>query len=165
MSFYPLGALDGRFWRMLSVRWQRDPLSSGSHLTGGRWNPKDARALYLSSDHSTAVMEYHRDLIRPGTLAAYDVSAERIADLTDPLNTERAGIGPDVLLCDWQTIFAIDRDRPPSWDLAERLIADGAQGVLVPSVQRHGGTNLVLWRWNEDGGARVRLIDPDGDLG
>lgn len=165
MSFYPLGALEGRFWRMLSVRWQREPLGSGSHLTGGRWNPKGQPALYLSSDHATAILEFHQAFVRPGTLATYDVRAAKIADLTDPLHLKREKIGPDVLLCDWQTIFAIKRGRPPSWDLAERLIAAGAQGALVPSAQHHGGINLVLWRWAENKGAEVRLIDPDGDLG
>lgn len=165
MSFYPLGALEGRFWRMLSVRWQREPLGSGSHLTGGRWNPKGQRALYLSSDHSTAILEFHRAFVRPGTLATYDVRAGKVADLTDPLGLRRAGIGDDVLLCDWQTTFAIERRRPPSWDLADRLIAAGAQGALVPSAQHRGGVNLVLWRWAEKGGAEIAPIDPDGDLG
>ena len=150
---------------MLSVRWQREPLASGSHLTGGRWNPRGIPALYLASDHSTAIIEYHRALIRPGTLATYDVRADAIADLTDPLALKRGAIDTEVLLCDWQTIVAIERGRPPSWDLAEMLIATGAQGALVPSAQHRGGVNLVLWRWGEEGGARVRLIDPDGDLG
>ncbi|MDQ8756983.1 RES domain-containing protein [Sphingosinicella sp. LHD-64] len=164
MSFYPLGALEGRFWRMLSVRWQREPLGSGSRLTGGRWNAKGSRALYLASDHSAAILEFHRAFVRPGTLATYEVKAGKIADLTDSLSLRRAAIGNEVLMCDWQTIFAIERRRPPSWDLAERLIAAGAQGALVPSAQHQGGVNFVLWRWTEKGDAEIRLIDPDGDL-
>ena len=39
MPHQPLLPLTGRFWRMLGVRWQRRPYDSGSHLTGGRWNP------------------------------------------------------------------------------------------------------------------------------
>lgn len=165
MNPYPLIPLKRRAWRTLSVRWQREPLASGSHQTGGRWNAVGTRALYLSCDHSTAIMEYYRSLVRPGTLAAYEVEAAAIADLTDKEALRRAGIDSSVLDCDWQTIHAIDGKTPPSWALAEALIRQGAEGALVPSVQHVGGTNLVLWRWGESGGARVRLIDPEGDLG
>ena len=66
-----LAPLQGRYWRMLGVRWQRRPLESGSHRTGGRWNPMGMPALYLSADYVTAIVEMHQELVRPGTLAAY----------------------------------------------------------------------------------------------
>ena len=53
------------------------------------------------------------------------------------------------------------------------MIAAGAQGALVPSVQNRGGTCLVLWRWHDaaagsegsakEGGA-LTLLDPDDSL-
>src|SRR5687767_13613719 len=113
----PLQALDARFWRMLSIRWQRQPLGSGSHLTGGRWNAVGVKALYLADDHSTAIAEYYRSLVRPGTLAAYDVRAPAIIDLTRADVRETIGLDAAILNCDWETIYAIDHGIPPSWTL------------------------------------------------
>lgn len=106
--------VDGRFWRMLSVRWQREPLSgAGAATIGGRWNRPGQPALYLSADHSTAIAEFHQQLIRPGTLTAYDVQSAAIVDLTDAAIRESHGIGETDLLADWRKIVAIDRAVPP----------------------------------------------------
>jgi RES domain-containing protein len=155
---YPLQPLTGRYWRMLGVRWQRRPLESGSHLTGGRWNPPGQPALYLSADYNTAIREMHQDLIRPGTLAAYDVSATRIADL---LSLDAA-----VTHCLWRQLYKVEGRVPPTWPLVEQLVAAGAEGALVPSVAHRGGVNLVLWRWSAAGeGAALTVLDPEAVLG
>lgn len=64
--------------------------------------------------------------------------------------------------------MAMRSATPPTWSLAERLIAAGADGAIVPSFQRRSGTNIVLWRWHEAGaegeGAAIDVIDPEGDL-
>jgi RES domain-containing protein len=156
----PLRPLAGRYWRMLGVRWQHRPFDSGAHLTGGRWNAAGVRALYLSADYNTAIAEMHQDLIRPGTLVAYDVAARAVADLSEG--------DPAILTCRWRQIYKVEGGVPPSWALADRLIAAGAEGALVPSVQHRGGTNLVLWRWHEAGrageGAALTLLDPEAAL-
>lgn len=164
MSDTPLKPLTGRFWRMLGIRWQHRPHDSGSHLAGGRWNPPGTRALYLSADYNTAIQEMYQDLVRPGTLVAFDVAADAIADLTR--------IDPAITHCLWRDLHMIRRETPPSWTLATALIAQGAQGALVPSVQHRGGRNLVLWRWHAaraaDGageGAALTLLDPEALLG
>lgn len=159
--------VDARFWRLLSIRWQRQPLSGdGAKQTGGRWNRPGLPALYLAADHATAIAEFHQQLVRPGTLAGYDVRSAAIADFTDEAQLEIVGIDAQVLHCRWRTIFAVEGKIPPTWPLADRLIEAGAHGALVPSAQNPGGTNLVLWRWSDGAGegARVRLVDPEGDL-
>lgn len=160
MTTYSLRPLTGRYWRMLGIRWQRRPFDSGSHITGGRWNAVGTPALYIAADYGTAIQEMYQDLIRPGTLVAFDLEATAIADLRDA--------DPAVLECAWRRIFKGENGIPPSWPLAQALIADGAQGALVPSVQRRGGTNLVLWRWHdargEGEGARLTLLDPEAML-
>lgn len=152
--------LAGRFWRMLGVRWQRRPFDSGAHLTGGRWNPPGMAALYLSADHATAIAEMHQDLVRPGTLVAFDIRADAIADLR--------GGDPAVLGCAWRRLFQLDHCVPPTWTLAETLRDAGADGALVPSVQQAGGSNLVLWRWHDartaGPGAALTLLDPEAVL-
>lgn len=155
-----LAPLTGRFWRMLGIRWQHRPLESGSHLTGGRWNRVGTPALYLSADYGTAIEELHQDIIRPGTLVAFDVEARAVADLTQADGA--------VTTCLWRDIYGVRREVPPSWSLAQDLIAAGADGALVPSVQNPGGRNLVLWRWHAAAapgeGAALTLLDPEAAL-
>ena len=154
---------------MLAVAWQRTPYESGSHISGQRFNPRGVRAFYLGRDSTIAIAEFYRALVRPGTLVAYAIRSDRIVDLTNPATRAALDIGLDDLGCPWWQIVSIDKEWPPSWTIAERLIDGGADGALVPSFQRPDGVNLVLWRWtrDEDGGegARVTLIDPHGELG
>lgn len=160
-------AVDARFWRLLSIRWQEQPLSGeGASRTGGRWNRRGSPALYLAADHATAIAEFHQQLVRPGTLAGYDVQSSAVADLTDEAALDDLGVDRKALLCGWRTIFAVNGGTPPTWPLADRMIDAGAHGALVPSAQNPGGANLVLWRWSDrkGEGARVRLADPEGDL-
>lgn len=161
---------DARCWRMLSVRWQTEPLSGlGSAKMGGRWNRVGQAALYLSCDHSTAIAEFHQNLVRPGTLVAYDIKSNAIANLTDPdffweyLDTSDAA---ETLYCEWRKIWRVENRVPPTWPLVDALRTAGAAGALVPSAQQRGGVNLVLWNWSDEAGrdAHVRFIDPDAEL-
>ena len=160
MTDHRLAPLTGRFWRMLGIRWQHRPFESGSHRTGGRWNPVGTPALYLSADYNTAIAEMHQDIVRPGTLVAFDVEADAVADLT--------GADPAIAGCLWRDLHAVQRVTPPAWTLALELIAAGAAGAVVPSAQLRGGRNLVLWRWHEAGqegsGAALTLLDPEAVL-
>jgi RES domain-containing protein len=157
-------SVQARLWRMLAPRWSHAPLSgAGAARAGGRWNERGQPALYLSLDHSTAIAEYQQDLPRPGTLTAYDVAATSILDLTDAKILRDLVIEAEVLKAAWKRVRDVEAGRPVSWDLAAAAKAAGHQGVLVPSVQAVG-KNLVLWSWNDEGGAKVVLVDPIGDL-
>jgi RES domain-containing protein len=166
-----LTQFEGRCWRMLGVRWQREPLSgAGAAKTGGRWNRPDQNALYLSCDHSTAIAEYHQMLVRPGMLVAYDIRSEAIADLTKA-DFWKGGLAgrydPSVSYCNWRSFWKIENQSPPTWQIVEDLIKMGAHGALVPSAQNKGGVNLVLWAWSDDPGVDgtcVRVVDPAFDL-
>jgi RES domain-containing protein len=163
----PMLNIEARFWRMLDVKWQKEPLSgAGAARAGGRWNRPGEPALYLGQDHSAAIAEFHQDVLRPGTLAAYDVRSNAIVDLTDPATRQTLEIEASDLDCLWKTLWGVLGQVPPTWEIAKRLCADGAHGALVPSIQQRGATNLVLWKWSEDGqeGATINLIDPDRAL-
>lgn len=149
-------------WRIVPIRWQAEPVSGeGARLRGGRWNRKGQAALYLATDPATAVAEFYQGLPKPGTLVPFELKAERIADLTGPDATVR-----NALDADWKALSGIAGDEPPSWTLTADLIAAGAEGVLVPSTQNPGDTNLVLWRWQQGNGpdAALTLLDPDSAL-
>lgn len=166
---YPIRPLRCPLWRMLSIRYQREPFSGeGARLHGGRWNQPGVAALYLGTDHATAISEFYQGLAKPGTLAPYRLDAVAIADLTDGQGGARDDHVAQATAAPWKRIAEVEGGVPPSWALADTLIADGAQGALVPSAQHPGGTALVLWRWHRAGGegegARLELLDPDGAL-
>jgi RES domain-containing protein len=122
-------------------------------------------ALYMSADLATAVAEYEQELgIRPGTFCAYDVNVAGILDLCDNSALAACSIDPAVRFAPWKSMLLVDKGRPPGWDIAERLIAAGAAGILVPSVRLAGGVNLVLWRWNDGADRTVNPLDPQRDL-
>lgn len=125
-------------------------------------------ALYLATDHVTAVAEFYRGLPKPGTLLPFQVSASAIVDLTDDRGGPADHAVAEAMNAEWKTMALLDGEVPPSWALVQPIIAAGAQGALVPSVQNRGGTNLVLWRWqgaDSDGKeARLTLLDPEAAL-
>ncbi len=151
---------------MLTPRWAHQPLSGdGAARHGGRWNAKGTPALYLSAELTTAVAEYEQDIgIRPGTFCAYDVNVKGVLDLTSGEVVASRGIDPAERFVPWKTILLVERRVPPGWLIAERLSGMGANGVLVPSVRPTGGTNLVLWRWNDAPERTVVALDPQTDL-
>lgn len=166
---YPLRAWHGPLWRMLAIRYQRDPWSGeGARLYGGRWNPVDVPALYLGTDHATAIAEYYQGLAKPGTLAPYRLAASAIADLTDGQGRPADAVIAAAMAAPWKRIAEIEHATPPGWTLAASLIEQGAEGALVPSAQNPSGTALVLWRWCRSGergeGAELTLLDPDNVL-
>lgn len=154
----------GRFWRIVSPRWISDPLSgAGAARHGGRWNRPGQPALYLSVEVETAFAEYQQEIgTRPGTFIAYDVTGALVHDLTDAATRDDMGVSEASMLNPWKQIAFAEGADPPTWRHADRL-STSADGVLVPSIMRAGGVNLVLWRWN-DGPVQVSFHDPKGDL-
>jgi RES domain-containing protein len=99
---------------------------------------------------------------KPGMLAAYTVDIADMIDLTDPNTLSSLGIDNKTFECPWKILRA--RGAPiPTWDLAERLIADGVAGARVPSFAAAGGINVVLWNWQTPPNV-ANVSDPDGDL-
>lgn len=132
---------------------------------GGRFNQPGMVALYLSEDYITAISEYEQELgIRPGTLCAYDVDLQGIVDLTDPQTQAKCQVTISTLKSAWKELWWVEKQRPPTWDLANHLFSDGYAGIRVPSVQHFSGVNLVLWRWNDQPDRQITVLDPRGDL-
>lgn len=153
-------------WRIHAPKWAFAPLSGeGAARTGGRLNRPGLAALYLAFDHGTAVQEYEQDLgWRPGTLCAYRVSG-RFADLREPQVLAALGFTMRDLRCPWkQLAFSDPTQEPPSWRIADLLLQHRVTGAIFPSQANSLGTNLVLWRWNLRGAAKVEVIDPLMDL-
>ena len=117
---------------MLAPKWAHEPLSGAGAARGGRYNEPGMPALYMSERFETAIAEYEQELgIRPGN----EVDLAGIVDLCDPELRAGADIGEEELRCPWKQIALIDRERPPTSDIARRQYEQGAAGARVPSVQ------------------------------
>ena len=155
------------FHRYLTPKWAFLPSSgAGAAIDGGRFNRPGVEALYLSRAPQTALEEYRQgaSITPPGALAAYAVTLADVADLS-------LGFDPDVWEdawrewdCPWREIARIRKRIPPSWLLADRLVAIGLNGLLFPSLRHAGGTNLVIFPANLATGDEVTVQDPDRRL-
>ena len=154
----------------LPARALADPLSGkGTVLYGGRLNRKGVPAFYTSVSLAGAIREVGRAgfPIQPVLLCAYEVDCSPILDATRPEPMAQEGVRAEELdPPDWRR----DRDRgriPACWAVADRLIARGYAGMLVPAFFRGAGPddrNLVLWTWGDSLPSRIQLIDAEGRL-
>lgn len=129
-------------------------------LHGGRFNPPGQSAFYSALDPHTAYAEYTQNLFdRPGLLCAFDVRGARVLDLRAPETLAALQLQEEDLGARW---FGLS--STPTQSLAARLLAEGLDGLLYPSLQHQTGTNLVLWRWNQGrASVRVKLVDRLGE--
>jgi RES domain-containing protein len=121
-------------------------------------------ALYLALSPTVALAEYNQGFPhrpQPVTLCAYEVNCTDIIDLTNVDEQSRLHASHDVLACPWEMLLAL-KQTPPTWQLAERLIAGGTAGIIAPSYARNApdlGKNLVLWQWSDMPPHQILLID------
>jgi RES domain-containing protein len=162
--------LQATCFRAHHPKWSFKPLSGdGAAVHGGRFNPKGMPALYLALSIETAIREASREYafkIEPCTLCCYEVDCADIADLRTDARCAEYGVAPTELSSAWHSA-ALERKEPASWRLAQRLIARGIAGILVPSFApgaTRSDQNLVLWDWSERPPHQVRVFDPSGRL-
>jgi RES domain-containing protein len=162
--------LEGLVYRAHNPRWAFAPESgAGAALYGGRFNRVGVPALYTSLRLETAWLEAQQGFAfkaQPMTISAYRVDCEDIVDLTDPATLDANGIRTTDLACAWEDIA--DRGRsPPTWVLADRLIAAGSAGIVIRSFAAGASTgdvNVVFWRWSDTPPHQVSVVDHEGRL-
>ena len=162
--------LTGFVYRAHNPRWAFAPEAGlGAASTGGRFNPVGLPALYTARRFETAWLEAQQAFpfkAQPMTLCAYAVDCEDVLDLTNAATLTAHGITAVDLACPWKDL-STRGINPPSWTIAERLIAAGTAGVIVPS-HASGATaadiNVVFWDWTPDPPRQVRVIDDEARL-
>jgi len=158
---------DAVFHRYLTPKWAYLPTSgAGAAGDGGRFNRSGVEALYLSRSPQTALEEYRQgaSIVPPATLAAYRVTLDEVADLSEGYDPAVWDVAWADWNCAWRRIARIEKKVPPSWRLADDLISQGFRGLLFPSTRHPGGVNLVVFNANLSPVDRVEVHDPDGRL-
>lgn len=159
----------GKLYRALNPIYAREPLSGrGAQLYGGRFNPKGVPALYTALSIVTAIKEANQaGSLQPTTLVSYEADIRNVFDTRDVGALARFEMNSEALADDGWRDRMIAEGRAPTQKLAEALISEGFQGLLVRSFAK-GATaddlNLVLWRWGSTGSAKLTLIDEEGRL-
>lgn len=161
----------GYAYRAHKPLWAWDnPLSgAGARRRGGRFNRPGTPAFYTALSPFGAVRETSQPLfpLQPVLLCSYDVDAEPVFDVMDAsAPAEIQMTVPDLSAPGWERQM-LDGGIPASQGLAERLIARGYVGMLVPNFARSAqpdDRNLVLWQWGDSLPSRVRLVDDEGRL-
>ena len=85
-----------------------------------------------------------------------DVEADNIFDLRDGDALAKAGVDVADAVASWQDVVKAG-GIPRSWKVRDRLLKLGANGLIDPSRKRPGLWHLVLFRWNDAGGPRVKV--------
>ncbi len=157
-------------YRAHDPAWAWQPLSGdGAAAKGGRFNPVGVPALYLALTVEGMFLETSHGFAHrfdPLTVCSYDVDVDDLVDLRTETARDAAQVSFAHMACGWAMDLS-SGNKPSSWDVAERLITDGAAGILVPSFARgarQNMINLVLWRWGPRRPHRVTVYDPSSRL-
>lgn len=161
----PLTRFEGLVYRAHHPGWAFEPESGeGASVRGGRFNQPGIQCLYTCLRFETAWLEAQQAFAfrtQPMTLCSYRVDCEGILDLTTEAHRAAAGVSLELLKSPWE-ILAADRKAVPTWELTDRLIADGCAGIIVPSFascSTERDVNLVLWRWSRIKPHKITVVD------
>ncbi len=147
-------------FRAHTPQWASRPTSgAGAAIRGGRFNREGVEEV-------TALREYQQTspFLPPCTMCSY---TSALRDLVD-LRQLHHGAPWDELWHDWREDWRHLRFElhiePPTWVLADMVLAHGYTGILFPSPAHGGGTNVVVYSDRLKDGNSVTVNDPDGQL-
>lgn len=154
-------------YRMHMPKWAAMPASgAGAAAHGGRANRPGTFALYLALEPVTAIREYQQasTLLPPGTLVSYTVQLSKVVDFRGGYSGSTWPELWEEFACDWRALWFDRSVEPPSWVLADEVIAAGAKGILFASTVAPGGVNLVIYTDLLGAQDRLEVHDPAGAL-
>ena len=160
----------GLAYRAHDPRWSFKPLSGdGAAIHGGRFNPKGTPALYVALDPMTAIKEAAQGFahkFEPCVLCTYEIDCEDVVDLRGESSGRTAGIDEEEMACPGSLTPRRDASRRPGAS-RDRLIADGAAGLIAPSFAHRGGCRRRQSRvvgLGRRAPHKVAVFDPSGRL-
>jgi RES domain-containing protein len=156
-SLAPFVQVTGTFFRAVADWPKVDPIAGS--IAEGRYSRADQKTLYVSSSAEgvLAAMEDH-PLPDGETRSIWSlfVDAGRIADLRDDAVFQAIGMRREDALRPWRDRLAQGLE-PSSWAVRSGLEQMGAEGLIDPSRKAPGLWHLVLFRWNGENAAKVRV--------
>jgi RES domain-containing protein len=137
-----------------------------ANSSGARWNPRGVEAIYASCEKETALAEAEYQIsvqpLRPRakrTLYHLHVRLRNVVDLRSRDVLEKLGLSQDQLL---------GTDHVDCQRIGGAVEWMGYEGLLVPSIRRDNGTNLVIYPTKQSPESEFEIIEADviwaGDL-
>jgi RES domain-containing protein len=128
-------AFGGEAFRHMAARWDNPLSGEGARIHGGRFNPPDSfPVLYLCTTRPCAVAELHHlgnrltiglEGLLPRALYRYQISLDRVLDLTSAKTLEHLGI---------TAAEVIGSDLKVPQQIGECAHATGSQAIRSPSA-------------------------------
>ncbi len=126
---------------------------------------------YTSLEPETAFAEYQQAMAdpRPAVIVAARITLTSAVDFTGGYSTAWSSDWQDALN-DWRLAVAVARasGAPPDtagWRCGDSVVASGNAGLLAPSLQNPGGTNLIIYPGHLQFGVdKVVDLDPLSDI-
>ncbi len=144
----PFIRFNGLVYRAHHPAWAFDPESGeGAKIHGGRFNRAGIACFYAALNLETAWLEAQQGFAfkaQPLTICSYRAELSDVLDLTNPDVREAADVTLTQLGCAWEQLSG-DRKPVPTWELANRLIASGCAGVIVPGFARALPPTIGTW--------------------
>ena len=160
MSAFPLLRVAGRFYRAIRADRVDHVLSPPAPDSAGRYHRHGEPALYLTAlpEWATiAVSKYIREDGLPRVIVPLDLDGADPLDQRDDAARMAAGIDREASGVDWRKALKAG-EEPPSWHAADAARATGAAGIIDVSRHIPGGWHVTLFRWNEPGAPRVKIV-------
>jgi len=171
-------AIDGYYYRTVSYRYSRSPLSTkGAELTGGRYNfrPQAGTSfpcLYCAERDLTASTEKFYNLktqnapLPPHTVVCLHVKLQNVLDLSTSDKCQLVGIDWEELNRAWE--YHQDILQIPSYTqrIGASAYTEGAiEGILFTSTKVADTLNLAIFTQRLLPQSSLTLYDPNNELG
>ena len=155
------------WYRVIVPSYAHKPRSGmGAAWQGGRFNRPGQEAFYLSADEVTALAEYRQDnpWLRPGIICAFFLGDLRVADISEGFEPATWPVLWADFGVDWRAEWFGSASEPPTWYMADDVVAANLDGIMFPSQAQPGGTNLVIYRSSLRPLSELDVYDPDQTL-
>ena len=147
-----------RLWRILFAHRPGDPLSPAAHPEG-RFHHSGQPALYASPSLAAAhvsIDSYYRSDDPPRVTVPLRLAQARLADLRSPAAARNLGVDFAATIADWRAERA-DGRPVLTWPVGDRIRQSGMDGMLYTSRKAPPHWHVVLFSWNDGGGARLSV--------
>ena len=148
--------LDDLYYRMKFVA-EADDLLGPARAPEGRFHAPGQKALYLSSTPGgclIASQAYFRNGDGPRATYPIHVASDAILDLRDSAATAFFEVDVSQRPINWRA-YRANGERPPTWDISDRVRHLGLHGMLYRSRTQPELTHLTLFAWNVPGAATL----------
>jgi RES domain-containing protein len=163
--------IGGSFFRTIPLDRIDHVLDPPAPTSAGRYHRHGQPALYMSPSLDwarAAVSGYMREDMKPRFVVPLEVEEAQVFDQRNLNACREFGIDRSLSNMPWRSAIR-NGQQPNSWQVSDRVRESNADGLIDVSRHIPKGWHLVLFKWNDLGGPKVRVsgdpqtVYPDHD--